>query len=202
MAKGRTGFFSGMRDGMIEEFVKNYGLMAVFIGVALEGDATMILSGIASQLRLLPFHNIVIVGTAGAWLGDTIWYSTGRFAGNFFLRKKVLISPAEKMQSYTSTFGVWSIFASRFVYGTRILTMSFWGYHRLPFIRFALVELVGCFMWAVLLGGAGYSFSKSAEVLIGKVRNIEIWILISIILALIIVAILRFFSARKRENLF
>ncbi len=183
---------------MIEEFIRDYGLIAVFIGVAFEGDATMILSGVASHLRLLGFNSVIVIGAVGAWVGDTIWYFIGRFAGNYFFRKTDMRYPTEKMQAYTGKFGVWSIFASRFVYGTRILTMAFWGYHRLPFIKFAIVEIVACSMWAIILGGVGYSFSKSAEVLIGRVRSIEIWLLMSIITVIIIVATIHFIIKGKR----
>ena len=186
---------------MIEQFIRNYGLIAVFIGVALEGDATMILAGVSSHLKLLGFNSIVIVGIAGAWVGDTMWYMAGRFAGRYLNREGYLESPSERMKAFTRKFGIWSIFASRFVYGTRIATMAFWGYHRLSFIRFAVVELISCSMWAILLGGLGYTFSKSAEILIGRVKNLEIWLLISIIVAITIVAIIHKIYKKKGKKM-
>lgn len=185
---------------MIEELIRTYGLLAVFIGVALEGDATMILSGVSSHLELLGFFHVVLVGIAGAWTGDTLVYLVGRFAGSAFNRKGRMESPSEKIQAFTRRFGVWSIFASRFVYGTRVVTMAFWGYHRLSFMKYAIVEFISCCMWATLLGGLGYFFSKSAEVLIGKVKNLEIWLLISIFTSIIIVFLIQRHYRRKQKR--
>lgn len=185
---------------MIEEVIRNYGLIAIFFGVALEGDATMILAGVASHLKLLGFISVVLVGIAAAWMGDTFWYLVGRFAGHYLSKKRYLESPSEKMQAFTRKFGIWSIFGSRFVYGTRIATMAFWGYHRYSFGKYAIVEFFGCCMWAILLAGLGYTFSKSAEILIGRIRNLEIWLLISIIAAVIIVFLVRAYYRKKHRS--
>jgi membrane protein DedA with SNARE-associated domain len=183
---------------MIEEVIRNYGLFAVFLGVVLEGDATMILAGVSSHLKLLSFIGVVLVGVVAAWIGDTIWYMAGRFAGHYLNKKGYLESPSKKMQAFTRKFGIWSIFASRFVYGTRIATMAFWGYHRYSFVKYTIVEFLGCCMWAILLAGLGYSFSKSAEILIGQIRNLEIWLLISVMTAIIIVFLVHAFFKKKQ----
>lgn len=185
---------------MIEEVIRTYGLLAVFIGAALEGDATMILSGVSSHLQLLDFFDVVLVGIAGAWIGDTLFYLAGRFAGSYFNRKGRMESPSEKMQAFTRRFGIWSIFASRFVYGTRMVTMAFWGYHRLSFMKYAIVDFIACCMWAILLASLGYFFSKSTEMLIGRVRNLEIWLLISIITAIFIVILIQRHYRRKQKK--
>lgn len=185
---------------MIEEVIRNYGLIAVFFGVALEGDATMILAGVSSHLKLLNFVGVVFVGITAAWIGDTIWYLAGRFAGRYLNKRGYLESPSKKMQAFTRKFGVWSIFASRFVYGTRIATMAFWGYHRYSFGKYAIVEFLGCCMWATFLAGLGYSFSKSAEILIGRIRNLEIWLLISAVTAAIIVFIVHAIYKKRQER--
>lgn len=174
---------------MIEQFIRNYGLIAVILGVALEGDATMILAGVAAHLRLLSLSGVLVVGVIGAWVGDAVWYAAGRFAGGYFNRQAKLKAASERIGKFTHKFGIWSIFASRFIWGTRIMTMTFWGYHRLSFLRFAVMDLVGCSLWAILLGFLGYTFSKSAELLIGEVKTLEIWLFISVIVSVIAVFI-------------
>lgn len=186
---------------MLEQFISKYGLLAVFVGVALEGDATMILAGVAAHLRLLGVLGVFFVGLAGSWVGDVIWYAAGRFASGYFKRKIRLKTASERIDAYTRRFGVWSIFFSRFIWGTRILTMSFWGYHRLSFFRFSLVDLVGCFLWTILVGGLGYFFSKSAEVLIGEVRRLEIWLLIAIIGSIILAYVINVFFKGRRSRI-
>jgi len=47
----------------LEALVLRYGLVAVFIGSAFEGDFTLILAGVAAHLGYFPFAFAVLAGT-------------------------------------------------------------------------------------------------------------------------------------------
>ncbi|MEW5806176.1 MAG: DedA family protein [Acidobacteriota bacterium] len=185
---------------MIEQFIRQYGLMAVFVGVAVEGDATMIFAGVSAHLNLLSFFSVCIVGTVAGWVGDTFYYLLGRFAGGYFNKGAKIASASTKAERFTKKFGVWSIFLSRFIWGTRMATMAFWGFHHLSFIRYAIVDLIGCMLWATLLGSLGYCFSKSAELLIGRVRQLEIWLLAAFMITIILVLIFHLIYKKRRRK--
>ena len=50
-------------DARMEPFITRYGLLAVFLGVAFEGDVGVILSGVVAHMHLLHFS---LVGAVGA----------------------------------------------------------------------------------------------------------------------------------------
>lgn len=94
-------------------------------------------------------------------------------------------------------FGVWEIIAARFVYGTRIASVLFWGIQKLPFVRFAALDLIGCALWAIVFSSLGYFLSGSAAVLIGEVRRIEIWLLVAVAAIAFFFLLSRYLLRRK-----
>ena len=77
--------------------------------------------------------------------------------------------------------GAREIVIARFVFGTRIVSMLFWGIHGLPFARFAVLDVIGCAIWASVLAPLGFIFSGSAAALVGEVKRAERWLLIALI---------------------
>jgi membrane protein DedA with SNARE-associated domain len=63
--------------------------------------------------------------------------------------------------------------------------MVFWGTQRLPPARFAALDLPACTVWAILLVSFGYFSSASVEVLLGKVRRVEEWLAVAIVIAVV-----------------
>jgi membrane protein DedA with SNARE-associated domain len=63
------------------------------------------------------------------------------------------------------------------MYGTRVATMLFWGVHKLSLKKFLLADVVGCAVWAGLLGTVGYAASSGATVILGEVKRAELWLL-------------------------
>src|SRR5439155_223752 len=78
---------------------------------------------------------------------------------------------APLIERLVARVGEREIVLSRFVYGTRIASMFFWGVHRLPYARFAAFDLVGCLLSAIVLAGLGFGLSTSAVALLGRVTR-------------------------------
>ena len=79
-------------------------------------------------------------------------------------------------------------------------SMLFWGVKGLPFWRFALIDATGCALWAVVLGGLGYSLSSSAELVIGRVKRAEIWLLAGFAVSLALVLAYRRMTLRRLSS--
>jgi membrane protein DedA with SNARE-associated domain len=95
--------------------------------------------------------------------------------------------------------GVWQVVTARFVYGTRIVSMLFWGLRGTPFAHFALADLAGCVTWALLLGLAGFALSGTAEALLGEVERVEIWLAAALAAVAVLALGLRVASRRLRR---
>jgi membrane-associated protein len=99
-----------------------------------------------------------------------------------------------KIQFLSGKYGAWEILAARFVYGTRTVSMIYWGVRKLKFLHFFLFDFVGCILWATLLIALGYFLSQSAAAIIGKVKRIEVWLLAALLLSAVFFVCRRYFA--------
>jgi membrane protein DedA with SNARE-associated domain len=169
----------------MDDLIARYGLVAVFIGAALEGDATLILAGVTGALGLLNLPLALAVGAAGAVAGDTVWYAIGRWRSAAIRDSGLYRRAGPAVEHLISRVGPWQIVIARFIYGTRGATMLLWGAWRLPLARFLFYDLLGCALWASILGVLGYAGSHSARALLGEVARIQVWLL-GAVLALLV----------------
>ena len=59
--------------------------------------------------------------------------------------------------------------------------MFYWGVRRLPFARFAFLDLIGCFLSVLVLGLLGFGLSESAVTVFGRVQRAERWIAMAVL---------------------
>jgi membrane protein DedA with SNARE-associated domain len=186
---------------VIEDLIREYGLWAVFFGVMIEGDLTLLFAGVLAHFGLFSFSEALLTSTLGGFVGDLISYLIG-YTGkeriknsNFYLRAK------PQLERLCARFGIYSIFLVKYVYGLRTASAVFWGFAHMRFRRFGPLTLVSCGLWALVLIGLGYFFSGAIFVIIGRVKQAGIVLLvafaIAIAVALILYLIERYVIARK-----
>ena len=175
----------------MEELITRYGLLGIFVGAALEGDMVVILSGVAAHLQLLHFPAALATGWLGAVVADCVWYAIGRSRSSQARQTKAYQLVGPRIEELAGRLGASEIIIARFLFGTRIASMLFWGIHGLPFARFAVLDVIGCAIWASALASLGYAFSGSAAVLIGDVKRVEMWLLVAIVSATIATVVAR-----------
>lgn len=49
--------------------------------------------------------------------------------------------------------------------------------------RFALLNLIGAFLWALIFGLAGYAFGQAMEIILEDADKYELWIALGIVVA-------------------
>jgi membrane protein DedA with SNARE-associated domain len=174
----------------LQQLLIHYGLVAVFIGSAIEGDFSLLLAGVVAHLGIFPFPWAVAAGTLGSLLGDTAWYTIGRLRGPRFREGKLYARVGPTIQRLARRMGPWELLAARFVYGTKAASMVFWGLHGLSLPRFLLIDTLGCAIGATVFTGLGYLVSGSATVLLGKVRRVQLWLLGALVVGVVIVYII------------
>jgi membrane protein DedA with SNARE-associated domain len=177
----------------LESILQSYGLFAVFVICLFEGDVILVMAGVCSHLGFFTPLEAFVAAWIGLLTGDCGFYYLGRKVS-----ARVQASPTyqrmyPKIQFLSRRWGMWEIPASRFVYGTRTVSMIFWGIHRLNFFRFLTFDSIGITLWTALLIPLGYFLSHSAKQLIGEVKRIEIWLLGALILTVLSFLLLKFF---------
>jgi membrane protein DedA with SNARE-associated domain len=167
----------------MEALITRYGLLAVFAGAVIEGDVVVILSGVAAHLQLLHTPTALATGWLGAVIADCIWYALGRSRSAQARQTKAYQLVGPRISDLVGRLGDREVVIARFIFGTRVVSMLFWGIHELPFARFVILDVIGCAIWATALFSLGYAFSGTAAVLVGRVKRVERWLLIALILA-------------------
>jgi len=168
----------------MESFITHFGLVAVFIGATIEGDLVLILAGVTAHLGLLSLWPAIGAAALGCFTGDFAFYALGRWHSDTIRNSRVYLKFGPAVERLATRVGFWQVFAARFMYGTRVATMLFWGAHRMSVGVFVAVNLAGCVAWATILGLLGYGASRSAAVLLGNVKRAELWLLGAIVVSI------------------
>lgn len=180
----------------MESFLARYGLLAVFAGAAFEGDVSVVLAGVVAHLGFFTLPHAVEVAWLGGFVGDSLWYALGRLNAAAVRRSRLYQHASPVIERLVARLGEGEIVMSRFVYGTRIASMFFWGVRGLPYLRFTIFDLIGCLASAGLLAGLGFVMSESAVALLGRVRRAEVWALVGLLVSLAILLALRHVTQR------
>jgi len=131
---------------------------------------------------------------------DTFWFGLGRWRSQWVRSTRLYARAEPTVRKVAERLGPKQIILSRFVYGTRLPTMFFWGVLGLSFMRFFLLDVFGCLLWSTLLAGAGFALSESASALVGEAKRVEIWLLTASIAGVLVLIVMRFVARRRRDS--
>jgi membrane protein DedA with SNARE-associated domain len=186
---------------VIEDLIREYGLWAVFLGVMIEGDLTLLFAGVLAHFGLFSFSEALLTGTLGGFIGDLISYLIG-YTGKERIKNSEFYQRARpRLERLCARFGIYSVFLVKYVYGLRTASAVFWGFAHMRFRRFGPLTLASCGLWAIVLTGLGYFFSGAIGVVIGRVKRAGILLLVAFAIAcavaLVLYLIERYVIARR-----
>lgn len=153
----------------IHYLIVHFGLLAVFLGCILEGEAVAVLGGFfAHQDVLVPWQVFVTV-YAGAFCGDAALFFAGKhFSTSSLVRKleqKPAFSYAQRMvRKYPTPY----VLLNRYVYGLRVVGGVVAGLAGIRTSKFLFLNALATLVWASIFTGIGYVFGTAAEQVIGS----------------------------------
>lgn len=159
------------------EIIAQYGIYAVFVLCTVEGDITLLISGVLAHSGFFGDYSllkVMIFGTAGGVMGDSIAYVIGRVFHENAKHYRFYQVAQPRVEKLMSKFGGSAIIISKYIYGIRMAVCLSYGVARMPFIRFLMLSTVSCFLWVLLLAGTGYFFSGAITSIIGDFHQIGI----------------------------
>ena len=165
----------------LEDFLRIYGLWALFFASAIEGDLTLLLAGMLVHLRIWPAMEAWAVGAFGGLVGDSFYFWLGHGTARRWLTTAHGQRVMPHFERAAKRYGVRSLFFARYIFGARIATMFFWGMQRLNYRKFLVLDTLNCLIWATVFGGFGYLFSSTLESLLGRLRHVQSWLLIGLV---------------------
>ena len=140
------------------------------LGLFMPGETLVVASGFLAREGVFDLKVLIAVVAAAAVIGDTIGYELGRRLGRgwlqhyghwFGVREKHLA----KVDAFFLRHGGKSVFFSHFLHLLRALMPFMAGAGRVPYLRFAFYNTLGCVLWATIFVVLGYFFGQSWELL-------------------------------------
>jgi len=146
-------------------------------------EVIMPIAGMAAAKGKLGFIPVVASGTAGAMLGNTVWYLAARALGVHRLKPLIIrygrwltISwpEVERAERWFAQQGSFFVFFGRLLPTVRSLVSVPAGLLRMRFKSFFFASLLGTGIWTTILAGAGYKLQNNVtevEQMVGPVSN-------------------------------
>ena len=154
-------------------------------------EVIMPVAGVASAKGKLDFSLVVLSGTTGAMLGNTVWYLAARALGvdrlRPFIRRhgKWLTlnwSEVQKAERWFALHGSAFVLLARMLPTVRSLVSIPAGLLRMRFRSFVIASTIGTAGWTFLLATAGYKLQENigeVDQFIGPVANAVMVVLVA-----------------------
>jgi membrane protein DedA with SNARE-associated domain len=159
---------------MLTSFVLRWGYVAVGLGTFVEGEAMLIAAGALAHRGLLSLPLVMAAAFVGAVAGDQLWFHLGRRFGRPFIERRARWKRrAARADACLARYGTLFVLGFRFIYGIRTATPVFLGASAYSTTRFALLNVAGAAIWAILFGSVGWGLGASFEALLRRAARVE-----------------------------
>jgi len=185
----------------LNALIAAYGYWVIFIGCLLEGETVLILGGMAAHQGSLQWPQVIGWATLGGILGDQLLFWTGRYSGARLLpRLKRHQAAIERVQGLIQRYPSTSVFAVRFLYGMRLVGPMVIGASGLAPWRFALLNVLGAAVWAILFVSAGYLAGEALQHFLGDLKPYRLPIFLGVIALVVLAALVRHLRNRHKAQ--
>ena len=184
-----------------ETLLEQFGYFAVFVGVFLEGEGSLIAAGFFASRGFLSLPLVTVVAFAGAYGGNVFWFWLGRAHGvrllDRFPRMKRHFGKGIRV---FERYGAAAILVTQWIYGLRITCAVIIGMSKIGLVKFLVYEALSCALWAVVITFAGFYFGRAIEALLGRVEHIEKYALAGIAVAALAFWLYHRWKEKKEEE--
>lgn len=155
----------------MDEFLRHYGLWAVYFGMWLEGETVLVITGFLAHQHAFPLWAAYLVTVLGALSVDNLVYVLGHYSGRLAFTKKLKVDESGARTWAQRAGDSWLVFfVVRFVYGTRT-PFIFYSGHRMKWLRFAAREVPAVCVWCGVWLFFGNLLSNVLLQIIGRMHE-------------------------------
>ncbi len=168
----------------MDDVIAQLGYVTLFIGTFLEGESVLALAGVAASYGYLTFEYVVAVAALGAFLGDQVCFFIGRrYGATVMARYPRLAAKAPRVERLVHRWNAPAVVALRFLYGLRIAGPIVIGSFGISPWRLAFFNAIGAAIWAPIVAGVGYFAGYALEAWIGRLKHVQIGLLMALLAA-------------------
>jgi membrane protein DedA with SNARE-associated domain len=176
--------------------------IGIFFGLFLEGEMILISAVIAAHHGYLIFWIVVILGLAGTYSADCLYFFLGRKRGYVWINKNPKIKKkAEIIEKKIEKYPIIIFLSYRFLYGFRTITPLVIGAGKTKTKIFLLFSAISTIAWATIYCSVGYLFGTVIKSELGHIEHIEKYIIGVLILIGILFIMLKYIKRKDKENL-
>jgi membrane protein DedA with SNARE-associated domain len=190
-------------EQQFNQLVAEWGVFAVFALCTVEGDITLLLSGVLAHSGFFgnySFLKVIFFGTLGGVVGDCFGYGVGRIFHENAKDYRFYQVAQPRIERLIAKFGSSAIIISKYIYGIRLAMCVFYGVGKMPFPRFLGLSFLSCFLWVMLLAGVGYFFSGAVTSMIGDYQRVGIALFMIVMVGVVVFYVLeRYWLSEKVE---
>ena len=185
----------------LEHLISRFGYPALIVGLLLEGETVLVLGAFMAHRGYLNLALVITIGFLVTFASDQIFFWLGRTKGNQFLERRPDWKPSvQRARSIMHRNTNFLFIGFRFMYGLRTVMPFVFGLSRFDPKRFAALNFIGAFLWALIFGLAGYVFGRIMEIILADVSKYETRIALVILIAGIIIWLNRRHTNRKEKG--
>lgn len=182
---------------LIEEFMVNYGLVSIFIIVALEyanlplpSEVVLPVVGIFACEYNIDFIQVLMVSTLGGVVGSIINYYLGLKFGKPLIDTLSIKFPSTKKSirasySWIKKYDRLSIMISRLVPVARTFISIVAGVIKMNIIAFIIYSTIGITIWNAILISCGYLLGDNLNLITSILKQYSLVVAILIIIIVI-----------------
>lgn len=161
----------------LQPLIEQYGIYAVLALCTIEGDITLLISGVLANSGFFGkygFLKVLFFGTVGAMIGDGIGFMIGRVFHEKAKHYRFYQMAQPRIEKLIDKFGNFALIISKFIYGVRVAMCVFYGVGKMSYLRFLILDAISCGLWVLVLSGTGYFFSGAITSMIGDFKQVGI----------------------------
>jgi len=156
----------------IEILIARYGLLALFVGSGIEGEAVVVTGGILAHKGLVPLWGAMLVSALGSCLADQLWFFAGRYCRRYrwvqaLMRKPAFARAIDFLERHPTAF----IFGFRFVYGMRTVSPIAIGTTHIEARRFVPLNMLSAAIWGPAFTLLGYVFGRAIDPVLHRLQS-------------------------------
>jgi membrane protein DedA with SNARE-associated domain len=164
----------------MEEFLRQYGPIGIFLGAGFEGQTAVIVGGLLARQHILQLWLVLLSATAGSGLVDHLLFVAGRrFRSHRWVVRATSQVAFARALAFIERFPISYILAFRFIFGLRVASPIAIGVSRVPTWRFTVLNIAGAMLWATSFTMLGFIFGEAVHNLLGPGHHAGRWTLIA-----------------------
>ena len=164
----------------MEEFLRHYGLLGIFIGAGFEGQTAVIVGGLLGRQQILNIWLVLLSATAGSAILDHLLFVAGRrFRSHRWVKKATEQAAFARALGFIERFPISYTLTFRFIFGLRIASPIAIGVTQVPTWRFTILNIMGAIIWATTFTMIGFVFGEAVHNILGHGHRAGFWTLIA-----------------------